>query len=1285
MIQKIGKYQVLERIGRGGMGTVFKAHDPVLDRSVALKVISPDIEVTDALRTRFFREAQACARLNHRNIITVYDLAEVDGHLFIVMELLEGEELKAIISQRKALSLEAKLGIMIQVCDGLAYAHQRGIVHRDVKPGNIFVLRDGSVKIVDFGIARIIDSDSDLTRKGLVMGTLRYMAPEQAQGTVDQRCDVFSVGAVFYEFLVYRQAFPGDDPMQILEALRSHPPPPLHEVDPGIPPDLGDVIAGALTRDPQHRFAELVTVRRELDRIRRRLVDEATRLRSSLEPSLAEAQRLHAELVEHAGRGHAHVRPALPDHADLDALRALEQQLPATIERYRRVLADAKALEPTVERGVQLLRQGELESAARELESVLKVLPQHDRATDILRQVRDRLDQARQRDRARVDTLRAQASEARGEAEKAGAASDAAAAWSTAELMLREADASIEDESYQSAAERLESATQLYRRATDEARETARRRARASVEAARHEVVGAREMAAGLEAPATAAEPWGVAVAHEARASAAVERLEWTNALEHLAAARRQYEHAADVARADLRRREREAAENGRNRVMQLQRVAQELQSPELAPTASMAAESAHAGGDAALARQDYPGAAERFEVAQREYRRAIDESRAVLQSRRRQAAESSRARAAAAREQAQQLRAHTLAVEPWRFGEDKQRDGDIALQRGDLTGAEALFADAGRAFEAAAEIARSESMPAVHETVPPRSPFDATRGMPADDVTRVAPAPTRLRTVASDGGSTAAEKTSRFVPARGPDRRRAAVIVAAATIAASLLGLALVWAPWRPTPSAPGVKAAQESVGVLQQRVVEARREAEQAGAQERSIDVLQQAVTAESRGDAARAARDWPQAQSRYLEALQGYQEATAAAGRQREVESAGEADRERLKRLLAAAESAGAVASTARQRAEQAGAPQHADRLFANAEQEERGGRAALTGRDFGAARDRFAAAEKAYLASAAEARKAKDAQKAEADRAAEAERERARLAQLAAVERQRQAETEARREIERIQRDFAPHREQALKGEADVLARESFDAAAAKQKEAERFAGALDAAGARQAYGDAGKRYDEARQLAVAVAEARTEADSERSRMDGAKGQADAASPLYADARRQEETGLAAYRRLAFKDAGASFRASADLYARAVPSRTPPSAPPGSPTPTPREGPIPPFGVNSAESEIRAVLEQLKQAFASKNVAMVQRLRPDMKDEDLRRLRETFDNARSYQLELRVETLKIAGNEAQARTFRRDLMTAKDGQIHQSETTVTVVLKRQATGWTIADIK
>ncbi|HXJ80198.1 MAG TPA: serine/threonine-protein kinase, partial [Candidatus Methylomirabilis sp.] len=145
---KIGKYQILERIGRGGMGTIFKAHDPILNRAVALKVISTDIDVTDEIRTRFFREAQACARLSHPNIVTVYDMGEDAGRMFIVMELLDGVELHRLIADRAPLALEDKLAVMVQVCDGLSYAHQRGIVHRDIKPSNIMRLRDGQVKIL---------------------------------------------------------------------------------------------------------------------------------------------------------------------------------------------------------------------------------------------------------------------------------------------------------------------------------------------------------------------------------------------------------------------------------------------------------------------------------------------------------------------------------------------------------------------------------------------------------------------------------------------------------------------------------------------------------------------------------------------------------------------------------------------------------------------------------------------------------------------------------------------------------------------------------------------------------------------------------------------------------------------------------------------------------------------------------------------------------------------------------------------------------------------------------
>ena len=138
---------------------IFKAHDPVLDRPVALKVISTEVEVTDELRARFFREAQACARLSHPNIVTVYDMGEDDGRLYIVMELLEGEELRHLIAQRKMPPLEDKLSIMTQVCDGLHYAHQKGIVHRDIKPANIFLQRNGQVKILDFGIAQIANTE----------------------------------------------------------------------------------------------------------------------------------------------------------------------------------------------------------------------------------------------------------------------------------------------------------------------------------------------------------------------------------------------------------------------------------------------------------------------------------------------------------------------------------------------------------------------------------------------------------------------------------------------------------------------------------------------------------------------------------------------------------------------------------------------------------------------------------------------------------------------------------------------------------------------------------------------------------------------------------------------------------------------------------------------------------------------------------------------------------------------------------------------------------------------
>jgi serine/threonine protein kinase len=275
MAEKIGKYEVVDQIGRGGMGTIFRARDPILQRLVAIKVIS-NVEVTPELRGRFFREAQACARIVHPNIVIVHDMGEDNGRLFIVMELLEGEELRHVIARHQERSLKQKVDIVRQICDGLHFAHQKGVVHRDIKPANILVLRTGQVKIVDFGIAHIASAATqrDLTRTGMFMGTLRYMAPERVRGHADPRSDMFSVGAVAHELFTGRPPFSGNDPLQVLEQLRTAMPNRLTELDPSLPSALADVVHQALQKDPAARFADLGQMSLELDLLGRALASD---------------------------------------------------------------------------------------------------------------------------------------------------------------------------------------------------------------------------------------------------------------------------------------------------------------------------------------------------------------------------------------------------------------------------------------------------------------------------------------------------------------------------------------------------------------------------------------------------------------------------------------------------------------------------------------------------------------------------------------------------------------------------------------------------------------------------------------------------------------------------------------------------------------------------------------------------------------------------------------------------------------------------------------------------
>jgi len=251
--QKIGKYEIVGKLGQGAMGEVYKGHDPALNRSVAIKRISAGLDADENIRKRFLREATAIAQLSHRNIITVYELGTEGEQAFMAMELLDGTDLKHAIAQR-TMTLDAKLDVIEQILEGLNYAHGKGIVHRDLKPANVHLLPNGLVKIMDFGLAKV--SGSDMTSTGTVMGTPHYMSPEQVRGQkTDARSDVFAVGCVFYEMLTGRKPFDAESMHAVLFKVIQEEPPPLSEAAPETPAPLVQVVEKALAKNPEERFA----------------------------------------------------------------------------------------------------------------------------------------------------------------------------------------------------------------------------------------------------------------------------------------------------------------------------------------------------------------------------------------------------------------------------------------------------------------------------------------------------------------------------------------------------------------------------------------------------------------------------------------------------------------------------------------------------------------------------------------------------------------------------------------------------------------------------------------------------------------------------------------------------------------------------------------------------------------------------------------------------------------------------------------------------------------------
>ncbi|HEY7925233.1 MAG TPA: serine/threonine-protein kinase, partial [Vicinamibacteria bacterium] len=250
--ERIGKYQIVGKLGQGAMGEVFRGHDPVLNRFVAIKRISSGLDADETLKKRFRREAEAVAKLNHPHIITVYELGFEGEQMFMAMELLEGIDLKHAMAQHK-LSFAEKLSVMEQISEGLAYAHSQDLVHRDLKPANIHLLPGGKVKIMDFGLARM--SGSDMTSTGTVMGTPHYMSPEQVRGQkADARSDVFALGCVFYELLSGRKPFDAESMHGVLFKVMQEEPSALAEIVPDTPPMLIQIVEKALAKDPAERF-----------------------------------------------------------------------------------------------------------------------------------------------------------------------------------------------------------------------------------------------------------------------------------------------------------------------------------------------------------------------------------------------------------------------------------------------------------------------------------------------------------------------------------------------------------------------------------------------------------------------------------------------------------------------------------------------------------------------------------------------------------------------------------------------------------------------------------------------------------------------------------------------------------------------------------------------------------------------------------------------------------------------------------------------------------------------
>lgn len=277
MIETLGRYKVDAELGQGAMGTVYKAHDPMLARVVAIKTISlnlPKDEVAE-YEARFYQEAKAAGQLSHPNIVTIYDIGKSEELAYMAMEFLEGQELRNLLGADTPIPIDRALEIGAQVADGLQYAHERQVVHRDIKPGNVMVLNDGSIKITDFGIARMRNNEVK-TMTGMILGSPKYMSPEQVAGKrADHRSDIFSVGVVVYEMLTGASPFVADNIHGVMYQTLNFNPPAPKTLNPDLPQVVNYIVAKVLSKNLDDRYQSAKDLASDLRQARAEFIDGA--------------------------------------------------------------------------------------------------------------------------------------------------------------------------------------------------------------------------------------------------------------------------------------------------------------------------------------------------------------------------------------------------------------------------------------------------------------------------------------------------------------------------------------------------------------------------------------------------------------------------------------------------------------------------------------------------------------------------------------------------------------------------------------------------------------------------------------------------------------------------------------------------------------------------------------------------------------------------------------------------------------------------------------------------